>query len=86
MLVRALSTYRYGFNGKENDQDINNGAIVFEARMYDNRIGRFLSTDPKETDYCWQTPFAYFKNSLISVLDVLGEGGGDPPAKNNPFH
>jgi len=67
--------YRYGFNGKEKDGDISNGCIAFEARIYDSRIGKFLSTDPREKDYSWQTPFAYYKNSPIATLDIKGMGG-----------
>jgi RHS repeat-associated protein len=69
--------YRYGFNGKENDKDINSGAIAFEARIYDSRIGRWFSTDPREAEYTWQSTYVYFKNCPISILDVRGEGG--PP-------
>jgi RHS repeat-associated protein len=69
--------YRYGFNGKEKDSDINSGAIAFEARIFDSRLGRFLSTDSREFDYAWQSTFIYFRNSPISVIDFKGEGGGD---------
>jgi RHS repeat-associated protein len=75
---QANTTYRYGFNGKENDKDINSGAIAFEARVYDSRIGRFLSRDPKESEYAWQSTYVYFKNSPISIIDIKGKGGGDP--------
>ena len=73
--------YRYGFNGKENDKDIIEGGIAFEARIYDDRLGRFLSRDPKERSYAWQTTYAYYKNSPIRVPDILGAGGDDPPEK-----
>jgi RHS repeat-associated protein len=81
----ASSNYRYGFNGKEDDKDINSGAIAFEARIYDSRIGRFFSTDPRQIEYPWQTPYAYFKNCPISILDIKGEGGtGEDPPMNVP--
>ncbi len=40
--------YKYSFNGKENDNDFNEGAQDFDAREYDNRLGRFYSTDPHQ--------------------------------------
>jgi RHS repeat-associated protein len=75
---QANSAYRYGFNGKENDKDINGGAVVFEARVYDSRLGKFFSTDPRESDYSWQSPYVYFMNSPLSILDIKGLGGKDP--------
>lgn len=70
-------SYRFGFNGKEQDNEVYNGSIAFEARIYDARLGRFLSTDPWEYKYAWQSTYVYFKNSPISTLDFLGKGGGD---------
>lgn len=70
----AQSGYRYGFNGKEKDRDISEGAIVFEARIIDTRIGRFFTKDPLGSKYPWQTPYAYHRNSPISSLDWLGMG------------
>ena len=39
--------YRYGFNGKENDNEVKGvgNQQDYGARIYDDRIGRFLSTD-----------------------------------------
>lgn len=68
--------YRFGFNGKEQDNEVSGqgNTIAFEARIYDSRLGRFFSTDPLESDYAWQTPYAYYKNSPISVIDYQGRG------------
>lgn len=41
--------YRYGFNGKENDNDvkgIEGSQQDYGMRIYDPRLGRFLSVDP----------------------------------------
>jgi RHS repeat-associated protein len=70
----SQSSYRYGFNGKENSPEISGGALSFEARIYDSRIGRFFSTDPREAEYAWQSTYVYFKNCPISVLDFKGKG------------
>ncbi len=68
--------YRYGFNGKEKDNEVNvdGGDYGFEARIFDSRIGKFLSTDPRQMEYLWQSPYAYFKNAPISILDYKGMG------------
>jgi len=69
--------YRFGFNGYENTDELlgDNIAIDFGARVYDSRLGRFFSIDPRSGEYPWQTPFAYFSNSPIAIVDVAGMGG-----------
>jgi RHS repeat-associated protein len=39
--------YRYGFNGKENDNEVkgDGNSVDFGARIYDSRIGRWFSVD-----------------------------------------
>ena len=39
--------YRYGFNGKENDNEVKGtgNQIDYGARIYDGRLGRFLSVE-----------------------------------------
>jgi RHS repeat-associated protein len=70
--------YRYGFNGKENDAELN--SIHFELREYDARLGRMFSRDPRASEYPWQTPYAYHGNNPINIVDYLG--GGDPPKES----
>jgi len=77
----ASKAYSWGFNGKEKDDEAFLGCIAFEARIFDSRIGRFFSRDPREKDYSWQSTYAYFKNSPICILDVRGMGGGDNTGK-----
>ncbi len=69
--------YRYGFNGKETSPEISSGAVSFEARIYDSRIGRFFSTDPREGEYAWQSTYVFAHNNPIALIDYLGMG--DPP-------
>ena len=49
----AASTYRYGFNGKENDEEAKGegGQQDYGMRIYDGRVGRFLSADPIAAHY-----------------------------------
>jgi RHS repeat-associated protein len=67
------TVYRYGFNGKETD-DENAGDLDFGARIYDSRLGRFLSPDPKENDYPGQSTYVCAINNPIGCIDVNGEG------------
>ena len=72
----SIDKYRFSYNGKEEDNEVygEENCIAFEERIYDSRLDRFLSTDPIEKEYAWQTPYAYFKNSPISTIDFMGKG------------
>ena len=45
--------YRYGFNGKENDNEVKGEGNQqdYGFRFYDPRVGRFLSLDPLQKNY-----------------------------------
>jgi len=66
--------YRYGFNGKEweNSTKGNADQIDYGERMYDNRVGRFLSVDPLTKQYPWLSPYQYAENSPIANIDIDG--------------
>jgi RHS repeat-associated protein len=70
----ANSSYRYGFNGKENDNDVKIGGNQqdYGMRIYDNRLGRFLSIDPLSRQYSMLTPYQFASNSTISGTDLDG--------------
>jgi RHS repeat-associated protein len=65
--------YRYGFNSMEKDNEINvnGGSYDFGARIYDSRLGRWLSLDPVRNT-SWSS-YASFKNSPIAIIDPNGE-------------
>jgi RHS repeat-associated protein len=69
------SAYRYGFNGKENDNEVKGegNQIDYGMRIYDPRLGRFLSVDPLFEDYPWYTPYQFAGNSPIVNIDLDGE-------------
>ena len=70
--------YRYGFNGKEMDNEIKSidgSSYDFGARMYDPRVGRFLSRDPKERSYPDQSPYNAFNDNPILYADPTGKSG-----------
>ena len=67
--------YRYGFNGKEKDDNITGktGAIYdYGFRIYDARIAKFLSIDPLTKKYPWYTPYQFAGNTPIQALDIDG--------------
>jgi RHS repeat-associated protein len=73
--------YRYGFNGKENDNEvkldwsgnpINGSQQDYGMRIYDPRLGRFLSVDPITTEYPELTPYQFASNRPIDGIDLDG--------------
>lgn len=67
--------YRYGFNGKEKDAELKGegNSYNFGARIYDPRIGQFLSRDPLQRDFSSLSPYIYAANSPISHIDMDGK-------------
>ncbi len=71
----ASESYRYGFNGKEKDDELKGGegnGINYDKRFYDPRIGRFLSIDPLEKSFPWYTPYQFAGNTPIQAIDLDG--------------
>ena len=68
------NTYRYGFNGKEKENDINAGGGDYDYgfRIYDARLARFLSVDPITRSYPWYTPYQFAGNKPIQCIDRDG--------------
>jgi RHS repeat-associated protein len=66
--------YRYGFNGKENDNEVKGegNSLDFGARVYDPRIGRFLSVDLYKDLFPHQSPYINSGNSPIRNVDYNG--------------
>ncbi|MFY0256020.1 RHS repeat-associated core domain-containing protein [Chitinophaga sp. 30R24] len=66
--------YRYGFNGKENDNEVKGEGNQqdYGMRIYDPRIGKFLSVDPLTQSYPWYTPYQYPGNTPIQAIDIDG--------------
>ncbi|MFN7823723.1 MAG: RHS repeat domain-containing protein, partial [Bacteroidota bacterium] len=66
--------YRYGFNGKENDNEVKGEGNQqdYGMRIYDGRIGKFLSVDPLTSDYPFYTPYQFAGNKPIVAIDLDG--------------
>ena len=69
-----LNSYRYGFNGKENDNEVQGqgNSYDFGARIYDPRLGKFLTRDPLANSQPWSTPYSFAANSPIAFIDANG--------------
>jgi len=71
---QANTKYRYGFNGKENDNEVKGEGNQqdYGMRIYDPRIGRFLSVDPIMDKYPFLTPYQFASNRCIQGIDLDG--------------
>ena len=66
--------YRYGFNGKEDDDELKGEGNQqdYGMRIYDPRIGKFLSVDPLSPNYPELTPYQFASNRPIDGIDLDG--------------
>lgn len=66
--------YRYSFNGMEKDNEITGSKshLNFGARIYDSRVGRWLSGDSFERGYPQTSTYSFAGNSPILLIDVEG--------------
>lgn len=73
----ASGLYKYGFNGKENDNEVigEGNQQDYGMRVYDPRLGKFLSVDPISFTYPWYTPYQFAGNTPIQAIDL---DGGEP--------
>ncbi|WP_152267311.1 RHS repeat domain-containing protein [Agriterribacter humi] len=70
----AGAKYKYGFNGKENDNEVKGEGNQqdYGMRIYDPRLGRFLSVDPLTNKYPELTPYQFASNRPIDGVDLDG--------------
>ncbi|MBV4358902.1 LamG-like jellyroll fold domain-containing protein [Pinibacter aurantiacus] len=68
------TAYRYGFNGKEKDNEVSGDGNQYDYgfRIYNPRVGRFLSVDPLQEKYPELTPYQFASNSPIQGVDLDG--------------
>jgi RHS repeat-associated protein len=78
------ATYRYGFNGKEQDNEVKGVGnwIDYGMRTYDPRIGRFPSLDPLTAKYPWYSPYQYAGNKPVWKKDIDGLEENEEEGKN----
>jgi RHS repeat-associated protein len=70
----SATQYRYGFNGKEEDDEVKGDGNQqdYGMRIYDARLGRFLSVDPITEKYPELTPYQFASNRPIDGIDLDG--------------
>ena len=68
------SDYSYGYNGKEKDDEIKGEAnsLDYGARIYDPRVGRWMSTDFLESKYPSMSAYNYVANAPRMAIDPDG--------------
>ena len=73
----SAAGYRYGFNGKENDNDVKGlgNQQDYGMRIYDPRLGKFLTIDPLFKGYPELTPYQFASNTPIGAIDLDGLEG-----------
>ncbi len=91
--VGGAGSYRYGFNGKEDDNEVkgNGDQIDYGFRMYDPRVGKFLSVDPLAFKYAYYSPYQFAGNIPTKFIDIDGAEPGidgiqsDAPVLNKKY-
>jgi RHS repeat-associated protein len=68
------SEYRYGFNGKERDNEVKGEGAQYDYgfRIYDPRTGQWLSIDPLASKYPAESPYLYTGGNPIFYADPDG--------------
>ncbi len=75
------TSYRYSFNGKEKQDELHGNSgdnYDFGARIYNSRLGKFLSVDPDARIYVNLSTYCYAANCPIQLIDKDGRGPIDP--------
>ncbi len=70
----ASELYKYGFNGKDNDNEVKGEGNQqdYGLRIYDPRLGKFVSLDPISQKYPELTPYQFASNRPIDGTDLDG--------------
>jgi RHS repeat-associated protein len=69
------SGYRYGFNGKEGDDEISGdeNEVDFGARILDSRLARWLNVDPFWKVYTSYSPYNFGACNPLNNIDIAGQ-------------
>ena len=71
----SASNYRYGFNGKEKDDEVAGNGNINTAMFweYDTRLGRRWNIDPEFKQFPNESPYVAFHNNPILFSDIHGD-------------
>jgi RHS repeat-associated protein len=85
VIAEYTSTYTYGFNGKQKDDEVSGEGDSYDygLREYDSRIGKFKSIDPLTKKYPELTPYQFASDSPIKNVDLDGAEGTDAKGGND---
>lgn len=70
----TASAYGFGFNGKLKDDDVSGYGNIYDYgfRIYNSRIGKFLSVDPLFESYPYYSSYQFAGNKPIWCIDLDG--------------
>jgi RHS repeat-associated protein len=70
----SYENYGFGFNGKQKDDQVKGSGNSYDYgfRIYDPRIGKFLSLDPLFQSFPWYSPYQFAGNTPIQAVDLDG--------------
>ncbi|WP_299897696.1 DUF6443 domain-containing protein [uncultured Aquimarina sp.] len=67
-----VSEHKYGFSGKEENDELGLQWLDFGARNYDSSIGRWMNIDPLGEVYYGINPYGYVFNNPVQLFDPDG--------------
>ncbi|MBU0488928.1 MAG: RHS repeat-associated core domain-containing protein [Bacteroidetes bacterium] len=74
--IRCAKGYMYGYNGKEKINEVtglNGSHLDFGARIYDSRLGRWLSVDPLFSQTPGESSYVFVGNNPVAYIDPDGQ-------------
>jgi RHS repeat-associated protein len=73
VVVEMPEGYRYGFNGMEKENAVNEDGYDFGARLYNSWNGKFLSIDPYSAKFPSESNYIFAGNNPIYFIDFKGK-------------
>lgn len=72
--VYTATEYRFGYNGKEKNNEVSDVGNQYDygLRIYNPRLGKFLSADPLYRDFPWNSTYSFAENRVIESIDLDG--------------
>jgi len=72
-MTKGTTSFGFGNQEKENDiSGVDGGHLTYEYRIHDARLGRFLSVDPLQREFPWNSSYAFAENRVIDGIDLEG--------------